>query len=179
VISCADLRRPRIHEFFGLSSTIGLTSVIVGDVPLRSAVQRVPAVDGLWLLASGPLPPNPSELLSSVRAGEVLAELRAEFDMVLLDSPPLLPVTDAAVLSTHVHATLLVATAGVTTRRELARSVELLRHVEAPLVGTVLNGVSSEGGYGYTYGYYRYYGQGNKAAATNGNGAHSGQRVQR
>jgi polysaccharide biosynthesis transport protein len=172
VISCSDLRRPRIHEFFGLSNTTGLTSVILGDVPLSDALQRVPDVEGLYLLASGPLPPNPSELLSSARAGEVLASMRAEFDMVLLDSPPVLPVTDAAVLSTRADAILLVATAGTTTRREFSRAVELLRQIEAPLVGSVLNGVTGERGYGYSYGYYRYSGDAGEAAnGSAGNGA--------
>jgi receptor protein-tyrosine kinase len=154
VISCSDLRRPRIHEFFGLDNAVGLTSVILGEVPLSAAVQRVPDVENLYILASGPLPPNPSELLSSDHAADVLAALRAEYDMVLLDSPPVLPVTDAAVLSSRVDATLLVATAGMTTRRSVSRAVELLHQVEAPLVGSVLNGVKDEGGYGYGYGYY-------------------------
>jgi receptor protein-tyrosine kinase len=158
VISCADLRRPRVHEFFGLTNKIGLTSVVVGDAPLHEAIQPVPDVEGLSLLASGPVPPNPSELLSSMRVGEVLAALRDDFDMVLLDSPPVLPVTDAAVLSRRADALLLVATAGSTTRREFARAVELLRQVDAPLVGSVLNGVTAGRGrgYGYGYGYYRY-----------------------
>jgi receptor protein-tyrosine kinase len=156
VLISSDLRRPRIDRFFGLSDDVGLTSVILGDVPLSAAVQRVPDVDGLFVLAAGPLPPNPSELLGSTHAEELFVALRAEFDMVLLDSPPVLPVTDAAVLSAYADATLLVATARKTRRRDFGRAVELLRQVEAPLVGSVLNGVTSEGGYGYGYGYYRY-----------------------
>jgi polysaccharide biosynthesis transport protein len=156
VISCSDLRRPRIHEFFGLTNAVGLTSVIVGDVALADALQPVPGVDGLSILASGPPPPNPSELLSSARAAEVFASIREAFDLVLLDSPPVLPVTDAAVLSRRADALLLVATAGATTRREFSRAVELLRQVDAPLIGSILNGVAGEGGYGYQYGYYRY-----------------------
>lgn len=166
VVVCCDLRRPRIHEFYGLTNEVGFTSVLLGDVPLAAALQPVPDVDRLFLLASGPLPPNPSELLASPRAAELFAELQGEFSMVLIDSPPVLPVTDAAVLSHRVDATLLVATAGVTTRREAARSLELLRQVDAPLVGTVLNGAtgSSGSGYGAGYGYYRYYGNGNGAS---------------
>lgn len=152
VIVCCDLRRPRIHEFFGLSNTVGFTSVLLGDTPLSAAVQRVRGQERLSLLASGPVPPNPSELLSGRRAVEVITALQAEADVVLVDCPPILPVTDAAVLSSRVDATLLVATAGVTTRKELARAVELLAHVDAPIIGTVLNGVSEEG----TYGYSRY-----------------------
>jgi polysaccharide biosynthesis transport protein len=156
VISCSDLRRPRIHDFFGLTNDVGLTSVVLGEVALKDALQPVPGIDGLSILASGPLPPNPSELLSSVRVAEVFASLQEDFDLVLLDSPPVLPVTDAAVLSRQADALLLVATAGGTTRREFSRAVELLRQVDAPLIGSVLNGVAGEGGYGYAYGYSRY-----------------------
>jgi capsular exopolysaccharide synthesis family protein len=155
VLVCCDLRRPRIHEFFGLSNEVGFTSVLLGQVPLWSAVQEVPGINGLSVLASGAVPPNPSELLSSPRAAEVLTPLHAEGHLVLVDSPPVLPVTDALVLSQHVDATLLVCAAGRTSKKEIARASELLQQVDAPLVGTVLNGVSASEGYGYSYTYYR------------------------
>lgn len=155
-IVCCDLRRPRIHEFFGLDNEVGFTSVLLGKVGLAGAMQEVPDQARLSLLASGPLPPNPSELLSSKRTVEVLGSLQAEYDIVLIDAPPVLPVTDALVLSGRVDATLLVAVAGATTRKEAARTVELLRQVDAPLVGAVLNGVDTEGSYGYAYQSYRY-----------------------
>ncbi len=155
-IVCCDLRRPRVHEFFGLSNEVGFTSVLLGKVGLAAAMQPVPEQPRLSLLASGPLPPNPSELLSSKRTVEVLGSLQAEYDIVLIDAPPVLPVTDALVLSGRVDATLLVAVAGATTRKEAARAVELLRQVDAPLVGAVLNGVDTEGSYGYAYQSYRY-----------------------
>jgi capsular exopolysaccharide synthesis family protein len=110
------------------------------------------------LLASGPLPPNPSELLSSPRTAQVLRALQGEADVVLVDSPPVLPVTDSAVLSAHVDATLLVMRAGVTTRRQLTRAVEVLEQVASPLIGTVLNGVTADEGYGYAYNYGYYNG---------------------
>ncbi len=153
IIVCCDLRRPRIHEFFGLSNSVGFTSVLLRDVPLSSALQHVEGVDRLQLLASGPVPPNPSELLSGRRTVEALTAVQADADVVLIDCPPVLPVTDAAVLSGRVDATLLVATAGSTTRKELQRAHELLTQVEAPIIGTVLNGVSGENGYGYSYSY--------------------------
>lgn len=153
IVSC-DLRRPRLHEFFGLSNDVGFTSVLLGEVPLSSALQPVPDVSRLWVLASGPLPPNPSELLSSARATEVLNGLQASADTVLVDCPPVLPVTDAAVLSGKVDGTLLVVTAGDTTRKQVARTVEILRQVNAPLVGAVLNNAPSEGAYNYLYRYY-------------------------
>ncbi len=155
-IVCCDLRRPRVHEFFGLTNDVGFTSVLLGKVPLAGAMQEVPDQARLSLLASGPLPPNPSELLASKRTVEVLGSLQAEYDIVLVDAPPVLPVTDALVLSGRVDATLLVAVAGATTRKEAARAVELLNQVDAPLVGAVLNGVDTEGSYGYAYQSYRY-----------------------
>ena len=111
----------------------------------------------IMLLSSGVLPPNPSELLSSQRTVQVLAALQAESDIVLIDCPPVLPVTDASVLSSRVDATLLVSTAGQTTRKSLYRAVELLRQVDAPIAGTVFNGVSDEEAYGYAYKYGYYY----------------------
>ncbi|MDP8988381.1 MAG: polysaccharide biosynthesis tyrosine autokinase [Actinomycetota bacterium] len=153
VVVCCDLRRPRIHEFFGLDNAVGFTSVLLGEFPLSAALQTVPGLGRLALLPSGPPPPNPSELLASVRTAEVFAALKTECDVVLVDSPPALPVTDATVLSRIVDATILVGTAGRTTRREYHRAIELLHQVEAPLVGTVLNGIDPEGAYGYRYGY--------------------------
>lgn len=153
VLSC-DLRRPRIHEYFGLPNAVGFTSVLLGESPLSAALQRVPGVPRLVLLASGRLPPNPSELLSSRRTGEVFAALRTQFDIVLVDSPPVLPVTDAAVLSTRVDGTLLLAMAGHTTTKEITRALETLRNVDTAVVGAVLNGAAAESGSGYGYGYY-------------------------
>jgi polysaccharide biosynthesis transport protein len=156
VVVCCDLRRPRIHEFYGLDNSAGFTSVLLGKVSLTGAVQAVPGQPRVSLLASGPLPPNPSELLASRRTMEVLALLQAEYDIVLIDSPPVLPVTDALVISGLVDATLMVAVAGGTTRKEAARTVELLRQVDAPLIGSVLNGVRSDSSYGYGYDYQEY-----------------------
>lgn len=154
VMSC-DLRRPRIHEFFDVPNSVGFTSVLVGAAPLSSALQDVDGDYQLRVLPSGPIPPNPSELLSSRRAAQVISALAAQSDVVLIDCPPVLPVTDAAVLSSQVDGTLLVATSGMTTGKQLHRAVELLRQVEAPLVGLVMNGAPPEDAYGYGYGYYR------------------------
>jgi Mrp family chromosome partitioning ATPase len=99
VVVCCDLRRPRVHDFFGLDNEVGFTSVLLGEVSLANALQPVPGVDRLQVLASGVLPPNPSELLSSRRATELLQALRADGTLVLVDSPPVLPVTDGLVVS--------------------------------------------------------------------------------
>ncbi|MEA2828909.1 MAG: tyrosine-protein kinase [Actinomycetota bacterium] len=150
---CCDLRRPKLHEFFGMTNDIGFTSVLLGKVPLSAALQQVPDQDRLYVLASGPLPPNPSELLSSRRAREVLASLRAEAEIVLIDSPPVLPVSDAMIIAGLVDITLLVCAADRTSTRDVTRAVEQLRQVEAPLAGAILNGAGPESSYGGKYGY--------------------------
>lgn len=151
VVDC-DLRRARLHEFFGRSNKVGFTSVYLGHNKLTDALQRVGDLD-LWLLAAGPLAPNPSEVLGARRTGEILHALATEFDVVLLDCPPVLPVTDATALSVWVEATVLLASAGVTRQEDLQRTVEVLLQADAPLVGTVLNRVTSATGYGYAYAY--------------------------
>lgn len=152
VVDC-DLRRARLHEFFNVDQEVGFTSVLLGEVSLSEALQDAPGVEGLRVLASGKLPPNPSELLSGRRAVEVLAALQAHADIVVIDSPPVLPVSDAIVLAARVNATLLVTHSRRTSRRSATRAVELLRQVDAPLIGTVLNATLTEEAYGYGYGY--------------------------
>jgi non-specific protein-tyrosine kinase len=147
-----DLRRPRLHTFFGLASEPGLTSVANGDVPLSRAVQATEA-DNVWLLASGPPPIDPSELLASPRTSGVLASLAGQYDIVLVDSAPVLPVTDAAVLARQVDAVIVVVDTGRTKRRALARAMEVLRQVDAPVLGLVVNRSSEETRYGYSYDY--------------------------
>ena len=157
VVDC-DLRRSRLHEFFRVHSTLGFTSVVLGEIPLSEALQRIAGVDRLHVLAAGPRPPNPSELLSGRRTQEVFEALQAFADIVVIDSPPVLPVSDAVVLAAQVDATLLVANATKTSQRSAARAMELLRQVDAPMVGTVLNYTSADAAYGYGYGYRYGYG---------------------
>lgn len=149
-IDC-DLRRPSLHRLFRLLSEVGFTSAVLGQSTLSAAIEAVPAVYNLELLSSGPFAPNPSELLSSKKTAALLAPLRADYDVILIDSPPVLPVADATALSAWVDATLLVVAAGSTTRKDLQETVELLRQVEAPLVGTVLNQAAGQVGYRYRY----------------------------
>jgi capsular exopolysaccharide synthesis family protein len=157
-----DLRKPRLHQFFGLPNEVGFTSVLVGNAPLATALQVVNP--RLRVLTTGPRPTNPSELLLSNRAAELLNAVRNKADIVLIDCPPILPVTDAAALSSKVDGTVLVANAGSTSTKELAQALELLRRVEAPVIGAVLNGVTADSGYRYRYSYE--YG----APVTNGSG---------
>ena len=160
IVSC-DLRRPRIHEFFGLSNDVGLTSVLVGDVNLVDALVAVPGFNQLTLLPAGPIPPNPSELLGSRRARELFEVLAEESDIVVFDSPPVLPVTDATVIAAGMDAVLLVAMSSVTTVRDFRQSIEVLGRVDAPLFGTILNGASEADSYMYyRYGYQYGYGYG-------------------
>ncbi|MGH3921949.1 MAG: polysaccharide biosynthesis tyrosine autokinase, partial [Pseudonocardiaceae bacterium] len=134
-----DLRKPRLHEFFGLDNAVGLTSALVGDVSLADAVQPVPGEPRLAVVTSGPLPPDPSALLSSSRCSEILAVLAAEADFVLLDSPPVLPVTDAVILAGLVDAVMMVVAIDATTRDSADRATQLLERVDAPLIGNVLS----------------------------------------
>ena len=151
LVGC-DLRRPRIHEFFGLPNDIGFTSVLLGEAELEDALLRVPNQSRLQVLPTGPVPPNPSELLSSAKTHEVFKNLSAYADIVVVDSAPVLPVTDAAVLSTHADAILLVVSAGMDGGRDTVRSVEMLNQINAPVVGTVLNRAPGTD----TYAYYHY-----------------------
>jgi capsular exopolysaccharide synthesis family protein len=156
IAMCCDLRRPRLHEFFGLSNERGFTSAVLGQEPLQSVIQEVPGIPNLKLVASGPVPTNPSELLSSERTTNIIRALQSSCDILLIDCPPVLPVTDAVVMSRLVQGTIVVVSAGETTRRELRRTVEVLRQVSAPILGTVLNGIFGDDntyGRGDRYGY--------------------------
>ena len=153
VLDC-DLRRSQVHERFGVSNKRGFTSVLLAECVLADVVITLEDEPFLAVVPAGPAPPNPSELLTSPAALAILNALRKNCDILIVDSPPVLPVTDALVIAGHVDATLLVARAKRTTRRQVARARELLDQVGAPLVGTVLNGVADDaGGYGYSYVY--------------------------
>jgi len=152
VLDC-DLRRSRVHERLGITNERGFTSVLLNQCSLTDVIVKVDDEPFLAIVPAGPLPPNPSELLTSQGALAILRTLRENCDILLLDSPPVLPVTDALVVAGHVDATLLVARPKRSTKRQVARAVELLLQVGAPLVGTVLNGVVHDTGDGYGYGY--------------------------
>lgn len=155
VVGC-DLRRPRVHQFFDVDGSVGLTSVLLGTTSLPMAVQQSPVHPNISVLPSGPRPPNPSELLSLDRTQEVIRSLLQNHSIVFLDCPPVLPVTDSLVLSRTVDASLFIAMANRTSKREIKQSLERLRQVNSPLIGTILNGVSAEGAYGSLYEYYGY-----------------------
>ena len=162
VVVDADLRRPRQHRLFSLEQSQGLTeSLLAGRVD--GNLHLTESVDGLCVLPSGELPPNPAELLGSRRMEDLLSELAGLVDLVIVDSPPLLPVTDAAVLAQRVDGVLVVLQAGVTRRAEAQHAVERLRQVNANVLGAVLNAVPMrKGGHYYYYYYHRYYENGSE-----------------
>ena len=156
LVEC-DLRRPLIARRLGLDDGVGTTSVLIGKVALRDALQPY-ADTGLDVLACGPIPPNPSELLQSHAMEKLLGELREQYDIVILDAPPLLPVTDAALLAAQADGALLVVRHGKTTRDQLRHAIERIDAVDAKTIGVVVNLAparkTSRGyGYGYSYGY--------------------------
>jgi capsular exopolysaccharide synthesis family protein len=147
LVDC-DLRRPSLHTLFGASNESGLTNMILATEEAPPPLQDV-GVPGLSLLASGPLPPRPADILGSRRMEQVIARLRGMADVVLFDTPPVIAVTDAAVLATRVDGVLLVFQAGKTRRDRARRTREILEKVKANVVGVVLNGAALEQGYGY------------------------------
>ncbi len=147
VVDC-DLRRPSLHSIFGMPNERGLTSALLeqGEGPLPIQETSVP---GLQLLPSGPLPPRPADLLGSRRMGVLIERLRAAADIVLFDTPPVVAVTDAAVLAPRVDGVLLVLQAGHTRRDRARQARQVLEKVKANIVGVVLNGARLEQGYSY------------------------------
>jgi capsular exopolysaccharide synthesis family protein len=150
-VVCCDLRRPTLQTRMGVSLTPGLTDVLLGDVSLDAAVRR--HASNIFVLPAGSPPPNPSELLSSDKAAGVIKALAEKVDVVIVDSTPVLPVTDALVVSRLVDATLVVADRRSTDRKAVRRTLQLLAQVNAPVIGLVLNGMPEGGEYGYGYGY--------------------------
>ncbi|MCW3101419.1 MAG: putative tyrosine-protein kinase [Chthonomonadaceae bacterium] len=153
----ADLRRPRVADYLGLEGAVGLTSVLLGRVSLDDALQPWGKERGLSVLASGPLPPNPSELLGSEGMLSLLHELEERADIVLFDAPPVLPVTDAAVLGAAASGVVLLVRSHKTSREQVARATQVLASAGTVPLGTVLNMIPTRGpdsmAYGYGYGY--------------------------
>ena len=140
LIDC-DLRRPRLHRFFGLDNASGLSTMIVDEAALNDPPLQETGIAGLYLLPSGPLPPRPPDLLGSRRMETVISSLRERSDVVLFDAPPIIAVTDAAILATKVDGVLLVVSAGNTGREQARQAVERLRKVNARIIGAVVNNV--------------------------------------
>ena len=152
-----DLRRAVLDKMFKVPRSPGLTDVLVGRQRLRDVVHKT-EIDHLSVVGSGPFPPNPSELLGSSAMRDVLRDAQSEFDVVLIDSPPLLAVTDAAVLATMADGAILVIRVGATAKAAVRRAVAQLQTVHGRIVGAVLNDVDlRSGAFSGSYGYYYYY----------------------
>ncbi len=151
VLDC-DLRRPAQHRIFGLDNQQGLSTVLAGQGDLGALPLTETDQPGLSVLTAGPTPPNPAELLGSGRMEALIAQLAGQADLLLVDAPPVIAVTDAAVLAPRVDGCLLVLAAGQSRRDHTERAREMLEKVGATLLGVVLTGVEpDEAGYG-TYG---------------------------
>lgn len=147
-----DLRRPRVSKYLGLIGSVGLSTVLAGQAKVDEVLQPT-RYEGLQAMASGPIPPNPSELLGSEASRAMLAELRSKFDYVIIDGAPLLPVTDSAVLTTHSDGALLVTRYGHTKNNELSRAIGNLETIGAHVLGVVLALTPSKKGDMYSYSY--------------------------
>lgn len=151
----ADLRKPTLYKFFNIGNNSGLTNILMNQDEEEKIVHMIPEVQGLHVITSGPIPPNPSELLSSQKMAAFLKRITEKYDLVLIDSPPVGIVTDAAILSTMVDGTLLVCRQGETNIPELVQAKENLEKVNANILGVVLNRVKRTGKK-HDYQYYHY-----------------------
>lgn len=150
----SDLRRPRIHRAFGLHAEAGITSILLGEQTVAECVHTT-MVNGLSLLPCGPIPPNPAELLHTARFGKMLADLKQQYDIIILDSPPVGVVIDAAIIGPQVDGAIVVAESGSTALDAMSQALRQMRDVGTKILGCVLNNVdlAKETGYG---GYYYY-----------------------
>jgi receptor protein-tyrosine kinase len=139
VLIDGDLRKPQIHRSFGVRNDRGLSTVLTGECSLSKAVKRLDAEKNLVIVPAGPPPPNPAELLLSDRLGKAIEGLARAADLVFIDAPPVLPVTDSTILAQQCDAVLLAATFGLSDRREWAETIERLEVIKAPVMGTVLS----------------------------------------
>lgn len=144
-----DLRRPRLLDYMGMEGSVGLTSVLIGEAEVEDVLQ--PFRDSLTILGCGPIPPNPSELLGSEAMVHLLHKLEQRFDYVVIDAPPLLPVTDAAVLSKVADGTIVVVGAKVINREHLSRALTMLENVDGHVLGLVMNRLPTSGADAYSY----------------------------
>jgi len=153
----ADLRKPRLHRIFKVRNTAGLSGYLTGRVPWEEAIQKT-AVDHFWLLPSGPQPPNPAELLNSKKMKELMNLVKEKFDVILVDSPPVLVVIDPVIISSLADSTVLILRAGKTTRKPFLKALEELKKAKADIIGVIFNEVKfRRDDYYLPYFQYEYY----------------------
>lgn len=150
LIDC-DLRKPQVHRFLGLGNYKGLTNVLIGEIGLGDVAQKLGDSGGLRVITAGDVPPNPAELLAGNGIKRALAQIGSKFDLVVLDSPPVLAVSDPQILAERVDGVILVVSGTGTDSRSVSRSIERLDQVDANVVGTVLNQAKLSGSSSYYY----------------------------
>jgi capsular exopolysaccharide synthesis family protein len=156
LLSC-DLRRPSLHRYFPSNNAYGLSNILAGQMGIEEAIVQSEEFSTVFCIPSGPVPPNPSELLNSSKMSEILESLRGEFDFIILDSPALLPITDSIILAQLADIVIVLARADQTRARALGATLDQLSAVNAPVRGVVLNGVASAASSGRRYGSYGRY----------------------
>ena len=154
----ADLRKPTMHHTFGLSNRQGLTNILSSQGTWKELIKET-RIKNLYLLPAGPIPPNPSEILASKRMTALLDELRKEFDMIIIDTPPALAVTDAQIVASKVDGVILVVDSGNVKREAAMKMKSNIEHVGAKILGVVINNVERTSD---EYYYYYYYGHDDK-----------------
>ncbi|MCK5330381.1 MAG: polysaccharide biosynthesis tyrosine autokinase, partial [Candidatus Marinimicrobia bacterium] len=152
-----DLRRPVLHRVFSIQRDPGITNYLAGNIENFNDLVQETEVNNLYIVSSGVIPPNPSELLGSERMQALIAKLEEEWDMILFDSPPLVAVTDATMISKEIDRIVMVVKSGNTDKGAFNRTLLALQNVEAPMGGIVMNAVTSKNSYGSYYYYYQYY----------------------
>lgn len=154
LIVSTDMRKPRMHKVFNVPNNVGLTNLLTNwDLNLQDVVKES-NVHNLYHLQSGPVPPNPADLLNSNRMQETIEEMKENFDLVIFDSPPILAVTDAQILATKVDGTIVIIPEGRVSKKELDETMERLNNVKANVLGSVMNMVEIDAD-----SYYYYYGE--------------------
>ena len=138
IIDC-DLRKPSLHKKFNVSNEVGLTDVLVGTSELNKVMQKID--DNLYLLTTGTLPPNPAEIIGSNTMENFLGECKINFDYIILDTPPILPVTDSKLLAIKADATVLVVRSEISKSKHVSQAIKELEKVNANVIGTILNDV--------------------------------------
>lgn len=154
LVDC-DLRRPSLHKKFNISNEAGITNFLLGEVTFEQATKVYK--NKLFIMTAGNIPPNPAEMLSSNKLKNFLQKISQQFDTVIIDSPPVMAVTDAQILSTITDGVILVVNSGETEKSMALKAKESLMKVNANILGVVLNRFKSENGKNYGYGYYYYY----------------------
>lgn len=149
-----DLRKPKMHKIFGLPNNIGLTNILAESLPWEEHIFSIEEQPNLYVMTGGPIPPNPAEIVGSGKIKDMVSAIKEKFDYIILDTPPVGIVTDAAIVSTYSDGVILVVSSGNVEIEAAQRAKELLLNVKANVLGTVLNKVPAKGSGYYKYNYY-------------------------